>query len=150
MCCIVLDIELADINFTKKLGVFVDGKLQGYSFRPAKKNKSTKQAFWCSTKLHRIVWNSELSDYSELANIHPRGVGDDNFAKGTEKCKIFGKLLDKEVENLEDHGGPKIQGLVHEEMWICLSYPFYHKTTLHCAERKAYLFGNWIMRHLML
>ena len=25
------------------------------------------------------------------------------------------------------------------------SYPFRHKTTLHCAERKAKLFGNWIL-----
>ena len=30
MSCIVLDIELADENFIKELGVFIDGKVQGY------------------------------------------------------------------------------------------------------------------------
>ena len=59
-------------------------------------------------------------------------------------------LLDKQVENLEDHGCPKVQDLVGEEIWICSSYPFRHKTTLHCAERKAKLFGNWIMRNSLL
>ena len=34
MSCIVLDIELADKNLYKDLGVFIDGKVQGYSFRP--------------------------------------------------------------------------------------------------------------------
>ena len=57
--------------------------------------------------------------------------------------------MDKEVESLEDHGCPQIYDLV-DEVWICSSYPFRHKTTLHCAERKAILFGNWIMQHSML
>ena len=72
------------------------------------------------------------------------------FAKGTEKCKIFGVLLDKEVKVLVDHGCHKVQAFIDEENWICLIYPFRHKTTFHCAERKAKLFGNWIMQHLML
>ena len=94
--------------------------------------------------------NSGRLDYSELSNILARAVKSEYFAEGTEKCKIFGNLLDKKVENLEDHGSRKVQELVDEENWICSSYPFRHKTTLHCAERKAKLFGNWIMHHLML
>ena len=31
------------------------------------------------------------------------------MAKGTENCKILGSFLDKEVENLEDHGCSKVQ-----------------------------------------
>ena len=58
--------------------------------------------------------------------------------------------MDKEVEILEDHGCPKIQNLFDEEVWIRSSYLFRCKTTPHCAERRAKLFGNWIMRHLML
>ena len=63
---------------------------------------------------------------------------------------ILGKVSDKGVENLEDHGCPKVQDIVEEKVWICSIYPLGHKTTLHCAERKAKLFGNWIMWHLML
>ena len=62
MSCIVLDFELADKNITKELGVFTDGKLQGYSFRPPKKYKPTKQAYWCAKNLHGIVWNSGRLD----------------------------------------------------------------------------------------
>ena len=34
---IVLDMEPADENVIKQVGVFVDGKVQGYSFRTPKK-----------------------------------------------------------------------------------------------------------------
>ena len=86
-------------------------------------------------------------DYSARSIILPRAVKGEHFAKGTEKCKILGNSLDKEVENLEDHGCPKVQNLVDEEIWVCSSYQFRHKPTLHCAERKAKMFGNGIMRH---
>ena len=46
MSCIVLDIELADKNVIKELGAFIGGKVKGNSFRPRKKYKPIKQAFW--------------------------------------------------------------------------------------------------------
>ena len=90
------------------------------------------------------VWISKLS--ISLS----RAVKGEYFAKGTEKCKLLGNLLDKEVENLEVQGCPKVPDHVDEKVWNCSSYPFRHKTTFHCAERNAKLFGNWIMRHLIL
>ena len=87
---------------------------------------------------------------NSVLSIFPRAVKGEYFAKGTEKCKILGILLVKEVDILEDHCCPKVQDLVDEEIWICSSYPFRHKATSHYAERKAKLFGDWIMRHLML
>ena len=148
--CIVLDIELADKNVIKELGVFIDGKVQGYSFRPPAKYKPIKQAFWCTRNLHGIVWIGGRLDYSEFSKILPRAVKGECVAKETEKCKIVGSLLDRVVEILEDYGCPKVQDLVVEEIWICSSYPIRHKTTLHCAEHKAKLFGDWIMRLLLM
>ena len=148
--CIVLNFELADKNVIKEFGVSIDGTAQGYSFRPPKLYKPREQAFWCTENLHRIVWNSGRLDYSDISNILPRAVKGEYSAKGTEKCKIPGDFLDKDVQTLEDHGCPKVQNLVDEEIWICSTYPFRLKTTLHCAERKAKLFVNWIMRYLML
>ena len=52
--------------------------------------------------------------------------------------------MGKEVENLEIHGRPKNQYLIDEDMWTCSSYPFSHKTTFHCSDRRAEKFGNWI------
>ena len=80
--------------------------------------------------MHGIAWNSGRLDYSELSNILSRAVKGEQFAKGTAKWKIIGNLLDKDVEDLEDHGCPKVQDLVDEEVWICSSYPFGHKITL--------------------
>ena len=149
MSCIVPDIVLADENVFKELGVFIDGKGQGYSFYPPKLYKPRKQAFWWTRNLHCNVWNSGCLDHSELANILSRAVKGKHFAKRTEKCRIRGNLLEKEMDNLKDHGCPKIQGLRDGEIYICSTYPFRHKTTIHCAERKAKLFGNWIMQPLM-
>ena len=53
--CLVLDIELADMNVTEDLGVFTDGKVQGYLLRPPKKYNPTKEAMWCIKNSHEIV-----------------------------------------------------------------------------------------------
>ena len=61
------------------------------------------------------------------------------------------RLLGQNVENLDDYGCPKIQDLVEmNSLWICFSYPFRHKTRLHCAEKKAEVYGEWAMEHLYI
>ena len=80
-----------------------------------------------------IVWNSRRLDYSELSNILPRAVNGEYFARRLEKCKILRNLLEKELENSEDHGCPEVQDLIEEEIWICSSNLFRHKITLDCA-----------------
>ena len=108
MSGIVLDIELADKNVIEELGVFIGGNVQVYSFRPPEKYKPTKEAVWCTRNLHGIVCSSGRLNYSELPNNVPSDVKGEHFAKETERCKILGSLMGKEVENLKDHGCPKI------------------------------------------
>ena len=70
-------------------------------------------------------------------------------AKGLEKCRLLTNLLGRKVENLDDYGCPKIQHLVKtDSSWNCSSYPFRYKSRLHCAERKAKVYGDWAMQHL--
>ena len=90
-----------------------------------------------------IVWNSGHLDYSELSNILPRALKVDFFSKNLENCMILGKLLDKEVQNLEDHGCPKVQNLVDEEIWICSSWPIRHRphSTVQSVEQNCLLPG---------
>ena len=71
------------------------------------------------------------------------------FAKGLDKCRLLTKILGQTVENLDDYGCPKNQDLVKSDsLWNCSSYPFQHKTRLHCAEWKAKAYGEWAMQHL--
>ena len=76
------------------------------------------------------------------------------FAKGFEKCRLLTRLHGQIVEISNDYGCPKIQDPVGEgkanSSWICSSYPFRHKTKLHCAERKAKVYGDWAMQHIYL
>ena len=70
-------------------------------------------------------------------------------AKGLEKCRLLTSLLGQNVENLDEYGCPKIQNLVKtDSLWNCSSYPFRHKTRLHCAGRKAKVYGEWAMQQL--
>ena len=85
------------------MGVFTVGKVQENSFRPPKKHELTKQVFWCTGNLH-----DGCLDYSEIPSILLSGLSCEYSGTGTEKSKIFGSSLDKEVENLADHGCPKI------------------------------------------
>ena len=74
------------------------------------------------------------------------------FARGLEKCRLLTRLIGQIEENLDDYGCPKIQDLVGKRktnsLWNCSSYPFRHKTRIHCAERKAKVYGEWAMQHL--
>ena len=79
MYCTVLDIELVVVKFIKQLGIFIDGKGQGYSFLPAKSYKRTKQAVWFTRTLQRIVQNSGHLDYSEFPHVLPRDIKGENF-----------------------------------------------------------------------
>ena len=71
------------------------------------------------------------------------------FAKGLEKCRLLTNLFGRNVESLDDYGCSKVPDLVEtDSSWICSSYLLRHKTRLHCAERKAKVYGEGAMQHL--
>ena len=151
MSCIVLDIEFTEKNIIKELGLFIDGSVQGFSFCSPKTFKPNKQSSWNTKHLHGIAWSSGKLDYEKLfaVSYDIMMMNAEVFAKGFEKCKLLTSLLGQNVENLDDYGCPKIQDLVKtDSLWNCSSYPFRHKTRLHCAERKAKVYGDWTMQHL--
>ena len=151
MSVIVLDIELTEKIIIKELGLFIDGSLQGFSFCPPKTFKPSKQTTWNTSRLHGIAWSSGRIDYEKLSAVFYdiNVMNAEVFAKRLEKCRLLTNLLGQNIENLDDYGCPKIQDLVKtDSSWICSCYPFRHKTRLHCAERKAKVFGEWAMQHL--
>ena len=156
MSLIVLDIELTEKNVIKEQGHFIDGCVQGFSFCPPKTSKPNKPTTWRTSHLHRIAWCSGKLEYEKLFAVFYdiNVMNAEVFAKGFEKCRLLTRLLGQIVENWEDYGCPKIQDLLGERKskssWIYSSYLFRHKTRLHCAERKAKVYGDWAMQHLYL
>ena len=151
MSCIVLDIELTEKNIIKELGLYTDGSLQGFSFCPPKPPKPNKQTTWNTSHLHGIAWSSGKLDDEKLFDVFYdiRLMNGEVFATGLPKCRLLTNLLGRNVENLDVYGCPKIQDLVRtHSSWICSSYFFRHKTRLHCAERKAKVYGDWARQHL--
>ena len=151
MSCIVIDRELTEKNINKELGLFIDGSVQGFSFFPPKTFKPNKQTTWNTRHLHGIAWSSGKLDYEKLFAVFYdiKVMNAELFAKGFEKCRLLSTLLGQNVEILDDYGCPKIQDRVKtDSLWICSSYLFRHKTRLHCAERKAKVYGDWTMQHL--
>ena len=154
MSLIVLDIELTGKSVIKELGLFIDGSVQGFSFCQPKNFKSNKQTTWNTNHLHGIAWSSGKLEYEKLFAVlyDIIKMNAEFFAKGFEKCRLLTRLLGQKVQNLDDYGCPKIQNIVGEgkadSSWICSSCPFRHKTGLHCAERKAKVYGDWPMQHL--
>ena len=151
MSSIVLYIELTEKNVIKELGFFIDGYVQEFSFCPPKTFKPNKQTTWNTKHLHGIAWSSGKLDCEKLFAVFYdiKVMNAEVFAKGLEKCRLLTNLLGQNVENLDDYGCPKTQDLVKtNSLWICSSYLFRHKTKLHCAERKAKVYGEWAMQHL--
>ena len=156
MSLIVRDTELTEKNIIKQLGVFIDGSLQGFSFFPPKTFKPNKQTTWNTNHLHAIAGSSGKLEYEKLFAVFydKKVMNAEVFAEGFEKCRLLTRLLGQNVEILDDYGCPKTRDLLGEgkanSSWICSSYPFRHKTRLHCAERKAKVYGDWAMQHLNL
>ena len=156
MSLIVSDIELTEKNIIKELGHFLDGSLQVFSFFPPKTFKPNEQTTWKTSHLHGIAWSSGKLEYEKLFPVFYdiKVMNAEVFAKWFGKCRLLTRLLGQKVENLDDYGFPKIQVLVGEgkadRSWICSSYSFRHKTRLHCAERKAKVYGDWAMQQLNL
>ena len=154
MSCIVLDIELTEKNIMKELGLYIDGSVQGIPFRPPKTFKTNKQTPWNTSHLHVIEWSSGKLDNDKLFAVFYdiKVMNVEVFAKGLENLRPLTRLLGQFAENLDDYGCPTIQDLVGKEktnsFWICSSYRFRHKTSLHCAERKAKVYGDWAMQRL--
>ena len=106
-----------------------------------------------TSQLHGNAWSSGKLDYEKLFAVFYdiKAMNAEVFAKRLEKCKLFTTLLGPKGENLDDSGCPKIQHFVKtDSSWICSSYPFKHKTKLHCAERKAKVYGKWAMQDLLI
>ena len=151
MSLIVLDIQLTEKNIIKGLRLYIGGFVQGFSFCPPKAFKPNKQTTWYTSHLHGIAWSSGRRDYEKLFAVFYdiKGMNADLFAKGLERYRLLTTLLGQNVETLDDYGCPKMQDLVKtDSSWICSSYPFRHKTRLHCAERKAKVYGDWTTQHL--
>ena len=143
--------ELSDRNIIKELGLYIDGSLQGFSFCPPKTFKPNKQTTWNTSHLHGIAWSSGKLDYEKFfaVSYDLKEVNAEVFAKGLKKCRLLTRLRGQIVEILDDYGCPKIQDLVKtDNSWICSNYPFRHKIKLHCAERKAKVYGEWAVQHL--
>ena len=95
--------------------------------------------------MHGLNWNHGKLDISELAFIIHQHCSPttEYFAKGLEKCKILSPYLCKDVKNLDDLCCPKASKLLENDdaEWNCSNYLYQHKKTLHCAEKKAYVYG---------
>ena len=153
MSLIVLDIELTDKNIIKELGLYINGPVQGFSFCPPKTFKPNKQTSWNTSHLYGIARSSGKLDYGKLFAVFydKKLMNAEVFAKGLEKCRLLTNLLGENVEILDDYGCPKIQDHGKtDSSWICSGYPFRHKTRLHCAERKAKVYGEWAMQHFYI
>ena len=154
MSVIVLDKELSEKKMIKEMGLFIYGSIQGFSFCPPKTYKPNKRTTGNTRHLHGNAWSSGKLDYDKLFAVFYdiKVTNAEVFAKGLEKCRLLTRLIGQNVENLDAYGCPKIQDLVGEgktdSSRICCSYPFRHKTRLHCAERKANVYEEWPMQHL--
>ena len=164
MSLIVLDVELTEKNIIKELGLFIDGSLQAFFVHGGVINlinrRHGKQVIYKELREEVESWIMISSllylKYCKVLyfKYDKKVLHAEAFAKGVDKCRLFTRLLGQNVEKLDDYGCPKFQDLVGEgkadSSWACSSYTFRHKTRLHCAERKAKVYGEWALQHLYL
>ena len=146
MSCIVLDFEPAKNPYLRVGSFFLIRMFRDTYFILQKNTNTQCKQFGVQQTCTGLCETAEVWITASFPKFFLGWI----FCESNKKCKILANLIDKEVENSDDHGCPKVRDLMYEKTWICSSYPFRHKTTLQCAERKAKLFGKFIMQHLNL
>ncbi len=151
MSHVVVDVECFHHNIIKELGICVDGKSSGFSFRSTYTYKECtpqekRQNSWFTRRIHMIGWNSGDYSYKEMRPIIKSFTSSDAsyYAKGRTKCVLLSQLFGKTFHNLDDFDCPSVREL-HLPPFQCHSYPGRHKTTTHCAQRKAQVYGDWLI-----
>ena len=74
--------------------------------------------------------------------------------KMNRNVKVCNNLMEKILKSLDDSDCPKTPEVVDtksdEETWMCLSYLFRFKTTIHKAERQAKMFSVCARKHVLM
>ena len=147
---VVVDVELFANNIIKELGFCCGTYHAGFLFKPpfdfvecSEKDKQTNK--WLAQHLHEIPWESGNYEYTELPTVistikRPKCA---LYAKGLQKCNLLGKLFDASFINLEDTNCPPISELLTIRA-TCDSYSDRHAYSLHCAQRKAIMYHDWM------
>ena len=143
MSLIVLDIELTEKNLIKELGLLLMILYKYFHFVLQRLLNLLNRRYGTQViymELRGVVQNWIM--FSCLLSFTTKVLNAEVIDKGFEKCRLLTRLIGQNVEILDDYGCPKIQDLFKtESSWIFFSYPFRQKTRIHCAERKAKVYG---------
>lgn len=154
---VVVDAEFSPNNIIKELGICYGTYSRSFIFRPPYSisectKQEQKQIRWLANNLHFLSWESGQYEYNDLKFI----VGAIKkpskalyFCKGAEKAQLLTSLFGYNVFDLDILGCPpasKIDCFTDECDSIYASQ--LHKKSLHCAQRKAIRYSNWLMNNL--
>ena len=160
---VVIDFEGYHLNSAglviKELSICSEKALDTIFFKPPCKRDNLSSAdqntiVWLSKSLHGISWEDGYYEYSDRFSIfqsiglrYPRAQF---YAKGEDKCKRLGDLLQLNVRNLEDIGCPKATTLLlpkNHSTQTCANHSLVEVDKLpsgNCAQKKALLFYHWL------
>lgn len=155
MSFIVVDCECFSEGVIKEVAIYKDNIVTGFSFLPPKFGTShgaRTQNEWLTTNFHYIDWNSGVYPYETMSETLSQyfwnTIGIEFFVKGLQKCQLFSNMFPGvHFVNLDDLGCPvfdELMSIMDEEEMGCSSYPFRHKNTKHCAEKKALAYAKWL------
>lgn len=83
-----------------------------------------------------------------------KGFGSMKFyAKGLEKCRLLESIFHHHFDDLDDILCPKVTKIKIKDQVVCecSSFPTVHnfKMIKHCAQKKAFLYGQWLQSNSM-
>jgi hypothetical protein len=153
---VVIDVELFHNNVIKELGISYGSFSRGFVFRPPYDlgvcpKATQRQNKWLSKNLHYMPWGIGEYDYDMLQTvitaIKPHRAL--YFCKGAEKAKILSSLFGHSIFNLDEMGCPIANNIdCFRDQCDSVCTTTRHKESLHCAQKKAIRFSDWLKDHL--
>ena len=160
---VVIEFEGFHLNspglVVKELSICSENSLDTIFFKPPCKQDNLSSAdqntiVWLSKSLHGLSWEEGYYDYNDRFSIYksislryPRAQF---YAKGADKCKRLGDLLEINVTNLEDVGCPKATSITlpkNTPIKPCTNHSVLEVENLpngNCAQKKSLLFYHWL------
>ena len=145
-----MDVELFAGDIVKELGFCCGTYHAGFLFKPPldfdKCSQREKQTnMWLTQNLHQIAWEVGDYHYKDLTTVVAtlKRPNCTYYAKGVQKCRLLTKLFNIPFKDLEDTFCPGIKELLSVRA-TCESYHKQHAYSLHCAQRKAIMYHDWM------
>jgi hypothetical protein len=140
------ELVIKEVGFVKLNPNTGSSQVQCFLFKPPYgegelSDKQTSANAFMTRNFHKIKWNDGHIPYTQLSYILLQACKGEReiYAKGSEQARLFSKVCNMRVFDLDEIGCPKAQKIKINNIHSCIV-----PHTDHCAMAKCLKYAEWM------